>query len=387
MIRSTDRIRVTHQGTLPAPTELREMIAARREGRSVDNAALDRLVRTSVSEAVQRQVEIGIDSINDGEMSKSSFSDYVNDRLGGLAPTDEPYVSPISGRDQLNFPEYFSDSAPRFGRGQRVAVGMRRVVHQAVEPLTYTGQSTVQIDIENLKAAIQGLEVEEAYLPAVAPGSIEHWLKNAYYPNDEAFLEAIADAMHEEYQAIVDAGFLLQIDDPDLADGWQVHPGMDLGQYRKEASLRTDVLNHALRGIPRDRVRLHMCWGSYHGPHTNDLPLRDFVDIVLRINAGAFSIEAANPRHVHEYEVWEDVKLPQDTLLIPGVIGHYSDFVEHPELVAKRLMTYAGLVGRENVMAGTDCGIGSRVGGAEICWAKFEAMVEGARIASRKLFS
>jgi 5-methyltetrahydropteroyltriglutamate--homocysteine methyltransferase len=387
MIRSTDRIRVTHQGTLPAPTELREMVSAKREGRGVDEAAFQQLVRTSVNSAVKRQAETGIDSINDGEMSKSSFSDYVNDRLGGLAPTDQPYVSPISGRDQLDFPEYFRGGSPNMGRGQRVTVGMRRVVHQVVEPLTYTGQAIVQRDIENLKAAAQGLNAEELYLPAVAPGSIEHWLKNAYYPNDEAFLEAIGDAMHEEYKAIVDAGFVLQIDDPDLADGWQVHPTMDLDEYRREASLRTDVLNHALRGIPRDRVRVHMCWGSYHGPHKHDLPLRDFVDIVLRINVGAFSIEAANPRHVHEDEVWETVKLPQDAVLIPGVIGHYSDFVEHPELVARRLVRYASLVGRENVVAGTDCGIGSRVGGPEICWAKLEAMVEGARIASQKLWS
>ena len=387
MIRSIDRIRVTHQGTLPAPTELREMVAAKREGRAVDEAAFEQLVSTSVNSAVKRQVETGIDSINDGEMSKSSFSDYVNDRLGGLAPTDQPYVSPISGRDQLDFPEYFRGGSPNMGRGQRVTVGLRRVVHQVVEPLTYTGQAIVQRDIENLKTAAQGLNADELYLPAVAPGSIEHWLKNAYYPNDEAFLEAIGDAMHEEYKAIVDAGFVLQIDDPDLADGWQVHPNMDLDQYRREASLRTDVLNHALRDIPRDRVRVHMCWGSYHGPHKHDLPLSDFVDIVLRINVGAFSIEAANPRHVHEDEVWETVKLPQDAVLIPGVIGHYSDFVEHPELVARRLVRYASLVGRENVVAGTDCGIGSRVGGPEICWAKLEAMVEGARIASKKLWS
>jgi 5-methyltetrahydropteroyltriglutamate--homocysteine methyltransferase len=363
------------------------MVAAKREGRPVDEATFERLVSSSVHEAVRRQVEIGIDSVNDGEMSKSSFSDYVNDRLGGLAPTDQPYISPISGRDQLDFPEYFRGGSPNMGRGQRVSVGMRRVVHRVVEPLTYTGQAIVQGDIDNLKAAAEGLNMDELYLPAVAPGSIEHWLKNAYYPDDTSYLEAIGEAMRPEYQAIVDAGLVLQIDDPDLADGWQVHPSMDLDEYRREASLRTDVLNHALRGIPRDRVRVHMCWGSYHGPHKNDLPLRDFVDIVLRINAGAFSIEAANPRHVHEDEVWEDVNLPIDSVLIPGVIGHYSDFIEHPELVARRLVRYASLVGRENVIAGTDCGIGSRVGGPEICWAKLEALVEGAQIASKKLWA
>lgn len=386
MIRSNDRIRVTHQGTLPAPSDLRQMIAAKRNGEPFDPNVLAQHVRAAVTESVRRQLEVGIDSVNDGEMSKSSFSDYVTDRFGGLAPTDRPYVSPISGRDQRDFPEYFGSGPAAFG-GLRGGFGLRRVIHQVVEPLTYTGQATVQVDIHNLKSALQGTDVEEAYLPAVAPGSIEHWLKNVYYPSEETFLEAIADAMHEEYRAIVDAGLVLQIDDPDLADGWQVHPDLDLEEYRKVARLRTDMLNHALRGIPRDRVRLHMCWGSYHGPHKHDLPLRDFVDIVLSVNAGAFSIEAANPRHQHEFQVWEDVKLPEDVVLIPGVVGHYSDFIEHPELVANRLVTYARLVGRENVMAGTDCGIGSRVRSADVCWAKFEAMVEGAQIATKRLWS
>jgi len=391
MKRSNDRILVTHQGTLPKPDDLREMVSAKSQGLPYDKEAFARRVREAVAEGVRRQAETGIDIINDGEMGKTSFSDYVSERLGGLEPTPQPYVSPISGRDIREFPEYFQPrgSIPQAGARNQ---GIRRVVYQCTGPITYTGHAVLQADIENLKAALAGVAqvpfpaIQEAYLPAVAPGSIEHWLKNAYYPNEEAFLYAIGDAMHEEYRAIVDAGFILQIDDPDLADGWQVHPDLDLESYRKVARVRTDVLNHALRDLPEDRVRLHMCWGSYHGPHKYDLPLKDFVDIVLSARAGAYSIEAANPRHLHEWRVWEDVKLPDGKILIPGVAGHYSDFIEHPEVIAERLVRYASLVGRENVIAGTDCGLGTRVGHAKIAWAKLEAMVEGARIASQELW-
>jgi 5-methyltetrahydropteroyltriglutamate--homocysteine methyltransferase len=381
MKRSTDRILVTHQGTLPRPDDLREMMRARSYGQPYDDQALAARTRSAVADGVRRQIEAGVDCINDGELSKTSFSDYVSDRFAGIESTPEPYVSPISGRDIRDFPEYFA-AGGAFGR----RVGFRRVVFSCTGPLRYVGRASVQADVENFKAALQGLQAEEAYLPAVAPGSIEHWLKNAYYPTEEAFLYAIADAMHEEYQAIVDAGFVLQIDDPDLPDGWQVHPDLSVAEYRKVAEVRTAALNHGLRGIPPDRVRFHMCWGSYHGPHRHDLPLRDFVDIVLQARVGAYSIEAANPRHEHEWRVWEDVKLPEGKLLIPGVVGHHSDFIEHPELVAERLVRYARLVGRENVIAGTDCGLGTRVGHASICWAKFEAMVEGARLATKELW-
>ncbi|MEK7216896.1 MAG: epoxyalkane--coenzyme M transferase, partial [Chloroflexota bacterium] len=338
---------------------------------------------TAQTEGVRRQAAICIDIPNDGEYSKTSFSDYVSDRLGGLQPTANPYVSPISGRDMKEYPEYFGGSTiPGVPR----AAGIRRVIFECVEPLRYIGQAALQTDLDNLKAALHGTAVQEAYLPAVAPGSIEHWLKNGHYPNEEAFLYGIADAMHEEYQAIVGAGFILQIDDPDLADGWQVHPDHTLAEYRKEAQLRTEVLNHALRGLPEDRVRMHMCWGSYHGPHKYDLPLSEFVDIVLSVHAQAYSIEAANPRHNHEWRVWQDVKLPEGKILIPGVVGHYSDFIEHPELVADRLVQYAGVVGRQNVIAGTDCGLGTRVGHGKIAWSKLEALAEGAAIASRRLW-
>jgi 5-methyltetrahydropteroyltriglutamate--homocysteine methyltransferase len=376
MIRSNGRLRVTHQGTLPRSDELRTLVRARGSGQVYDAGELAQRLSAAVAEVVRRQVEIGIDSINDGEQSKTTFSDYVTTRLGGLSPTPEVYYSPITGRDRRDFPDYH----------QRNRLGGTRHVFQCAAPLTYVGQAQVQTDIANLQAAMQGLNVEQAYLPAVAPGSIEHWLRNAYYASEEEFLYAIADAMHQEYRAIVDSGLVLQIDDPDLADGWQVDPDLDLTTYRRRAEMRTEVLNHALRGLPQDRIVMHMCWGSGKGPHTNDLPLREFVDIVLKVNAGAYSIEAANPRHEWEWEIWQDVKLPDGKVLIPGVVAHCTDHVEHPRLVAQRLLRYAKLVGRENVMAGSDCGLGTRVGDAMICWAKLQSAVEGARLASQELW-
>jgi 5-methyltetrahydropteroyltriglutamate--homocysteine methyltransferase len=242
-------------------------------------------------------------------------------------------------------------------------------------------------DLTNFRAALQGVKPEEAFLPANTPGTIEHWLRNEHYPGEEAFLYAIAEAMREEYRGIVDAGFLLQIDDPDLPDGWQMFPDMSVADYRKYATLRVDALNHALRDIPREKIRLHVCWGSFHGPHEHDIPLKDIADIIFRVRASSYSIEASNPRHQHEWSVFEEFKLPEGATLIPGVVGHYSDFIEHPELVAERLVRYADLVGRENVMAGTDCGLGPRVGHPKIAWAKLEALAEGARIASKRLWA
>jgi 5-methyltetrahydropteroyltriglutamate--homocysteine methyltransferase len=226
----------------------------------------------------------------------------------------------------------------------------------------------------------------EGFLPAIAPGTIEHWLFNEYYGSDEEFLFAIADAMHQEYRAITDAGLNLQIDDPDLPDGWQMFPDMTVEEYRRYAALRVEALNHALRDIPRERIRLHVCWGSGHGPHQNDIPLEHIVDLILRVKAQVYSIEAANPRHDHEWRVWRETRLPEGTALMPGVVGHATDIIEHPRLVADRLVRYAELVGKENLVAGTDCGIGTRVFNAEIAWGKFAALVEGARLASRELW-
>lgn len=372
------RIRTTHAGSLPRPPDLYQMVTSRSRGEEYDASTLAERLRTAVADVVRKQVEVGLDAINDGEFGKPNFTTYARQRLSGHEDREagpDSALSRIYGRDAQVFTEYFA------GRGN--AAG-REVI--CVGPLAYTGHDAVQVDIDNFKAALTGLEDKEAFLPAVAPGTIEHWMKNEHYRSDEEFLAAIAEAMREEYNAIHDAGFLLQIDDPDLADAWQIHPEMSVADYRKFAELRIDALNHALRDIPEESVRFHMCWGSYHGPHQFDIPLADIVDLILKVKARSYSIEASNPCHEHEWNVWEEVKLPDDKILIPGVVGHATDFIEHPELVAERLVRYANIVGRERVYAGTDCGLGTRVGHPQIAWAKFEAMAEGARIATERLW-
>jgi 5-methyltetrahydropteroyltriglutamate--homocysteine methyltransferase len=383
MIHSTERIRVTHQGTLPRPPDLRQMVLDRAARKPVDSAKINERWAEATKEVVKRQIEIGIDSINDGELNKSSFSNYVRERLGGIE------VVPAKEGDGLEQQMMFSRDLPEYGEyfKDRVEAAVKAPRMLLTGPVTYIGQADIQADIANFKAALAGQSYSEAYLPAVTPGTMEHWLRNQHYSTDEEFLMACADATHEEYQAIVNAGFLLQVDDPDLPDGWHIHTEMDLPQYLEFADLRVEALNRALKGIPEDRVRFHTCWGSYHGPHKYDLPLKDIVHLILKVKAGAYSIEASNPRHDHEWEVWETTKLPAGKQLIPGVVGHCSDHIEHPQLVANRLLKYAEIVGRENIMAGTDCGLGSRVGHPNIAWSKYEAMVEGARIASKKLWS
>jgi 5-methyltetrahydropteroyltriglutamate--homocysteine methyltransferase len=383
MKRSTERILTTHAGSLPRPEDLRDVLVAKDEGRPYDQATFATRLRSAVGAVVQQQIMSGLDIINDGELSKRSFSTYARERLSGYEepqPTPDEPPSMISGRDMPEFADYF---ASRGGFGG-VSANARQVF--CTGPLTYIGHAAVRADIEHFKAALAGVQVAEAFLPAIAPGTIEHWMRNRYYPSDEAYLYAIAEAMREEYQAIVAAGFLLQIDDPDLPDAWQIHSHMTVPEYRQFAELRIEALNHALRGIPLERVRLHVCWGSYHGPHKYDIPLKDIADLILKVNVGGYSIEASNPRHEHEWRVWEDVKLPEGKVLIPGVVGHATDFIEHPELVAERLVKYARLVGRENVIAGTDCGLGGRVGHPKIVWAKFQAMAEGARLATQQLW-
>jgi 5-methyltetrahydropteroyltriglutamate--homocysteine methyltransferase len=395
MKRSTDRILASHAGNLPRKEDLWQMLLDRDAGKQVDETALQARIKQAVADVVRRQVESGIDIVNDGEQSKRSWQTYANTRLAGLEERPgqrAETAGSIVGRDAQEFEGYFQ-AMFRGGGGTGVPATLRAGATGGlsnpvfcVAPLTYIGQDQVRLDIENLRAALQGVQVEEAVLTAIAPGTIEHWLHNEYYKTDEEFLFAIAEAMNEEYKAITDAGFLLQIDDPDLADAWQIHGDMDVDAYRSFAELRVESINVALQGVPRDQVRLHVCWGSIHGPHKNDIPLRHIADLILKVNAGVYSVEASNPRHEHEWRVWEDFKLPQDSVLMPGVVGHASDFVEHPELVAERLVRYAGVVGRENVIAGTDCGLGGRVGHENIAWAKFEAMAEGCRIATQRLW-
>jgi 5-methyltetrahydropteroyltriglutamate--homocysteine methyltransferase len=277
----------------------------------------------------------------------------------------------------IEFQDFFNELYPNRG-----GIGMQP---NCVGPITYVGQEMIKTDIENLKAALQGQDVVEGFLPAIAPGTFGRG-SNQYYKTEEEFLFAIGEAMHEEYKAVIDAGFVLQLDDPGLPDTWDaIIPEPSIEEYRKFAQMRIEALNHGLRGLPEDRIRYHICWGSWHGPHTNDIPLEDIVDLMLMVNAGCYSLEAANARHEHEWRVWQDVKLPDGKSLMPGVVGHATNVVEHPRLVADRLIRYASLVGRENVIAGTDCGLGGRVH-PSIAWAKLKALREGADLASKELW-
>ncbi len=384
--RSTQRILTTHVGSLPRPADILEMNDARANSRAVDHATWSVRVKSAIAEVVRLQREAGVDIVNDGELSKSSWSSYVNERLGGFAESvSRGQGSLAKGRDKKAFQEFYDE----YDRIQpfRTVNGSRWTDLVCNAPVAYTGQAAVQMDIDNLKAACASAETDEAFITAVAPGSIITRRINRYYPNDEAFLFAIADAMKTEYQAIVDAGFLLQIDDPQLVTRYDAEdPPPDAEQYRRLAAVRVAALNHALADIPQDRVRYHICWGGWHGPHTTDLPLRDIVGLLLEIRAGAYLIEAANARHEHEWRVWEKIKLPPGKILIPGVVSHATNVVEHPELVAERILRFANLVGRENVIAGTDCGLGGRLH-RQLVWAKLKSLSEGARLASRQLWS
>jgi 5-methyltetrahydropteroyltriglutamate--homocysteine methyltransferase len=381
MTHNTDRILTTHAGSLPRPLQLRQMVLAASRGEEVDPAELNEKLRSGIAEVVRKQIECGLDSINDGELPKSSFTEYVRSRLSGyeMVPAREARRLQITARDGVKFADYFAANPMRWAqRPETLPV--------CTSALRYIGGADISRDIAYFKAALQGVSREEAFMSAVTPGAIEHWLSNRHYRDDEEFLFAIADAVREEYLAIVGAGLQLQIDSPDLLDVWNCFPQMTLPQYRDYAALRVEALNHALRGIPAEKMRMHVCWGSFHGPHHDDVPLKDIIDILFRVRVGSYSIEASNPGHEHEWTIFETVKMPPDTTLVPGVVGHCSDFIEHPDLVAQRLVRYAKLLGRENVLAGTDCGLGPRVGHPSVCWAKFEALVEGARGATKLLW-
>jgi 5-methyltetrahydropteroyltriglutamate--homocysteine methyltransferase len=390
MKRSTDRIQVYHAGALAKPDDVRDMVAAKEAGKPYDGDVFSRRLRESVAQQVEKQIERGIDFVNDGEQSKGGFSYYIAPRLGGIVERDlmpgESFLQmDASARDRAAFPEYFA------ARGGRT---YNRRLFFAEGPIVYTGQQTIKTDTENFRAALQGKTYAEAILPVIAVGSIEHWIRNLYYPSQEEFLFALADAMHEEYKAIVDAGFIVQIDDPDLPHAWQhvseINPDWRVKDYQKYAELRIEALNRSIGDIPEDRVIVHFCWGGDRppsAPHKNDLPLEHVIDLLYTIRSQAYSIAAANPRHEWEWVVFKDHKLPDGKILMPGVITQYTDTVEHPETVAQRLMRYAGVVGKENVMTGSDCGVGARVSDPSIGWAKFEAMAEGARLASQRLWS
>jgi 5-methyltetrahydropteroyltriglutamate--homocysteine methyltransferase len=396
MKRSSSRILTTHVGSLVRPQEMVQILQSKADGTPFTDAQRTVLAR-HVAEAVRVQAQCGIDIPSDGEYSKSGFAQYITDRLTGfeLRP-DLPGRGggTVRSRDRSRFADAYAEIE---GSAQNAAAPpgaaqaqMRSTVCTA--PITYRGQAAVATDIGHFKAALEGKSFEEAFIPAVAPGTIELQRANQFYKTEEEFLYAIADAMKIEYKTIVDAGFILQIDDPRMVTEYDsMDPAPSAEAYRKFAAVRVEALNHALAGLPEDRVRYHVCWGSWHGPHTTDAPLRDILPVILKIRAGAFSVEAANPRHEHEYHVWEDVKLPEGKILIPGVIAHTTNCVEHPELVAERIMRYARLVGRENVIAGVDCGFAQGLATARvhpsIMWEKFRMLAEGARLATRRLWS
>jgi 5-methyltetrahydropteroyltriglutamate--homocysteine methyltransferase len=384
MNRSSDRILTTHTGSLPRPRDLLEMVRARSRGERVDEDAFQTRLRLAVGEIVRRQAGLGVDVVDDGEFGKPSFVTYVRERLGGLTRQDGERQSPwVRSREALSFPEFY--------KGLSGTVNARQALMACTGPITYRGHNELQTDLDNLKAALKGVNVADVFVPSISPSNVEDWNRNDYYKTAEDYLFAIADAMREEYKAIVAAGFLVQIDDPQLVTHYMVNPTATIEQCRKWAQMHVEALNHALKGIPREKIRYHTCYGINMGPRVHDMEVKDIVDIVLKVNAGAFSFEAANPRHEHEWTVWGAAKIPDGAVLIPGVISHSTVLVEHPELIAQRIARYAAIVGRENVIAGSDCGFATFAGSDEvhesIVWAKFSALAEGARIASQQLWA
>jgi 5-methyltetrahydropteroyltriglutamate--homocysteine methyltransferase len=400
---SSDRILTSHVGSLPRPDDLIKANRAREAGELADEHGFQEKLATAVADVVRRQCQLGIDIPNDGEFGKSmgtrvnygAWLSYSFHRLGGLdfsgpdmhaapprrsRPGELALTSFSDRRDRARFAAAYTDPEGGITTGPRPATGP-----VCVAPLSYIGHDAIKADIARFKAALEVTGVVEGFMTAIAPGSTTR-IGNAYYQTYEEFVFAAAEAMREEYRAILDAGLLLQLDDPALATNWDlINPEPTLDEYRKFAMVQVEALNHAIRGLPQDRIRFHLCWGSWHGPHTTDLPMRDIVEVMLRINAQAHSFEAANVRHEHEWKVWQEVKLPDDKQLLPGVVSHATNVVEHPELVADRILRFAKLVGRERVIASTDCGLGGRVH-PDIAWAKLEALTQGAVLASRQLW-
>jgi len=391
MKRSQTRIITTHCGSLPRPEDLIAQLAARDAGEPHDPAALARRISESVSAVVQRQAEAGIDVLNDGEHSKSSFSNYTGLRLGGLTPVPDVGPQRMPSRDRLEFPAVYEEMQVMYA-ARPSNVGRRRVRESlaCTGPITYTGADLVQADIANLKQAMAVVGAEEGFLTALSPTNVAPHFRNDFYSSEEDYGVAIAEAMNHEYRAIVDAGFVLQIDDPRLATHYDRSPGSSIEECRRTMALMVDVVNHSLQGIPEERVRFHTCYSTNVAPRAHDMELRHFVDLMLNIHAGAYSFEAANPRHEHEWQVWGDVELPEDKVLIPGVVSHCVALVEHPELVAQRIARFASVVGRERVIASNDCGFATAAAGDEVhpdvAWAKTRALCEGAALASEQLW-
>ncbi len=384
MKRSTERVLTTHVGSLARPVGLLDSMRERENGRPYESDVLDIQIREAVADAIGRQVNAGLDVVTDGEMSKVSFATYVKDRLGGFSAVEGETLVPPSWQVEIDaFPDYYRGY---LGKYSSTVTPMRVMV--CTGPISYNGYELLQTDIDNLRAALDGLNVTEAFLPSASPSGFG---RNEYYGSHADYLGAVAEAMRVEYQAILDAGLLLQIDDPWLIE-LLADPAHEPEVRRRNAEQHIEILNHALRGMPTRRVRLHTCYGLNHGPRISDLPLRDVADLMLKIDAGAYSFEVANPRHQHEWRIWEDIKLPEGKILIPGFLGHATNYVEHPELIADGIVTYANLVGRENVIAGADCGFSSRATyqpevHPTVVWEKFKALSEGAALATKRLWS
>jgi 5-methyltetrahydropteroyltriglutamate--homocysteine methyltransferase len=380
MKRSVDRVLTTHTGSLPRPADLIRMMFAREEGVPVDGPALAARICTAVAEVVRKQTDAGITVVSDGELSKPSYATYIKDRLNGFGGTSQA----LQYRDLVDFPEMAKRVFGDPGRS-------RRKTPACTGPISLRDPSAAQVDVDNLKAALRSVEVKDVFMSAASPGVISLFFRDDHYGNHEAYLFAIADAMRPEYETVARAGFILQLDCPDLAMGRHIQfAGLGLEEFRRMARLHLAALDHAVANIPPEQLRIHLCWGNYEGPHHYDVPLADILDLVLAARPQGISFEAANPRHAHEWRVFERVKLPPDKVIIPGVLDSTTNFIEHPELVAERIGRYARLVGRENVIAGTDCGFGTWVGQAavdpDIVWAKLASLAEGARLATGELW-
>jgi 5-methyltetrahydropteroyltriglutamate--homocysteine methyltransferase len=382
------RILTTHAGSLPRPPSLLEL-NRRREAGEASEEQLSGLLREAIADVVRRQVECGIDIVNEGELGKTSTAPvdygpwltYAYERIAGWEQQEEEVV-PLVLRDTEDFPTFYEAMWGEMGAGGSAQKVMTRLYTQ---PPTYVGQAALQRDLDSLAAAVKAAGCEQAFVTSVAPASFERG-QDRYFNSVSDFIFALADVLHEEYQAIVDAGFVLQIDDPSLADAWALSPREhSFDEYRAAQRVKIEAVNRALEGIPAERVRYHVCWGSWHGPHTTDIPLQEILDIILEAKVGAFSVEAGNVRHELDYEVWEGVDVPPGLILIPGVVSHATNLIEPPELVARRIVRYAEVVGRERVVAGTDCGLGGRLH-PELVWAKLRTLAEGARLASERLW-
>ena len=389
---SQNKILTTHVGSLPRPRDMLMPLHNKESGLPYDAAALEIEIDEAVANAVKRQVDLGIDIINDGEHGRASFATYANTRIGGLERLQRPpqhNVKPT--RDAIAFPAVYDEMKKMFG-ARRVLTGrpVDEVSLVCTGPITYVGQAEVEADIAHLRKATKGAKAEEIFITAISPTNLEMYFENRYYKTEEDYLFALAEAMRVEYKAVVDAGFILQVDDPRLITHYNRMPGITMAENRKFIELRVEVLNHALEGIPEEKVRFHTCYSINVAPRVHDLEMHHYVDLMLKVKAQGYSIEAANPRHEHEWRVWNETKLPDHKVLIPGVVSHCVYQVEHPELVADRLEKFAGIVGKERVIAGTDCGFATSRAGDElhpdVAWAKLEALVEGAKIATKRLW-